>query len=217
LRIDRNKKLAGIPILEIRRLLRRSKNIYQWNVFFVQEELGVSIDQANAIIESLEKEGYVEPGEISRDEKYWRNTVKGNALALGSAAKPLRRDSAENKLVDFLSRVKQVNESSEFIYKVNKVTLFGSYLSSKERIGDIDLAVTLAPKIQDRDEFWKLNQEWIRQAYKAGRRFSNIAEELFWPQREVLLYLKSRSRSLSLHFPEDLKLAKKTKVIFEEE
>ncbi len=216
MKIDAKANFAGVPILELRRLLRRSKNIYAWNIFFIIEVLDVCEEQAAELAKALENEGFIEKAETKESERYWTNTVKGNALAIASAAKPLRRESADKKLTEFIARVKQVNESSYFLYKVEKVVVFGSYLSSEDKIGDIDLAVTLAAKAQDREEAWRLNKERTREACEQGRQFSNIIDELFWPQREVFLMLKNRSRSFSIHSPDDLQLAKTSKVIFEE-
>jgi len=57
----------------------------------------------------------------------------------------------------------------------------------------------------------------IDEALYTGRAFSNFAEQLFWPQTEVKQFLKSRSRSISLHSMEDGVLEQcESKVIFEE-
>jgi predicted nucleotidyltransferase len=61
---------------------------------------------------------------------------------MASAAKPISRASAEKKLAEFLDRVRKVKEDDYFLYKVEKVIVFGSYLGSADLLSDIDLAVS---------------------------------------------------------------------------
>jgi hypothetical protein len=47
---------------------------------------------------------------------------------------------------------------------------------------------------------------------------NNYVEELYWAQEEVLRFLKFRSKSISIHYTDELeKLAANYKVIFEDE
>ena len=77
--------------------------------------------------------------------------------------------------------------------------LFGSYLFDKERIGDIDLALSFKSKVDDISERRRLEQQKVNLALRQGREFSNIVEQLSWPQTEVKHFLKNRSRAFSLH------------------
>jgi predicted nucleotidyltransferase len=76
------------------------------------------------------------------------------------------------------------------------VVLFGSYIRDAETVNDIDIAVELAPKIDDIELRIKL---YAQRRRKCKRRFRNLTDYLGWPMQEVWLYLKSRSRALSLH------------------
>lgn len=154
--IDPSEQLAGLPILEIRRLLRRLKQFhgilylsYGGYVRLVQEILDISPYQARQVGKALKQERYVERYRGLDNKTYWTTSLKGSALALASAARPLRRATAEKKLAEFLDRVRHVRDSPEFLYKVKKVVVFGSYLTSKERISDIDLGLSLSSKVQD--------------------------------------------------------------------
>lgn len=120
-------------------------------------------------------------------------------FAQATAAAPLRRVTAERKLREFMARVEQVNRSEEFAYRVKRVVLFGSYLTDAERVNDIDLAVELVPRW---DGFnvgiqYHKEQERLRLAPRHGTRNALAVEQ--WPWREVLLFLKARSRAFSLH------------------
>lgn len=102
-------------------------------------------EKADALIIELERESYIKKAGRFRDEQLWGNTIKGNALALASAAKPILRSTAERKINEFLERVKEVNRNDYYLYKIKKVVVFGSYLSDAEKLGDIDLAIEIVP------------------------------------------------------------------------
>jgi predicted nucleotidyltransferase len=98
-----------------------------------------------------------------------------------------------------IDSAKQVTQKRAYLYKVTKIGIFGSYLSNQELINDIDIAIVLEPKEKNFEKHEALIWEKVAKAKKRGRKFANFAEELFWPQIEILNYLKSRSRALSLH------------------
>jgi len=136
---------------------------------------------------------------------------------MASAAKAIHRKTADSILLKFMERVNEVNTNDTFAYRVEKVMVFGSYLSDKERLNDIDLAIKLVSKEKDQEKRRQRDQERIRIAQKAGRSFSNIVNEIFWPMTEVRLFLKNRSHSISLHDTEDPILKQtKYKVIYED-
>jgi predicted nucleotidyltransferase len=51
-----------------------------------------------------------------------------------------------------MARVKMVNESSRFLVKVTEVVVFGSYLSDKETLGDVDIACSYENKLAHLDQ-----------------------------------------------------------------
>lgn len=98
-----------------------------------------------------------------------------------------------------MARVEHVNKSNRYLYRVKKLGVFGSYLTGQDYINDIDIALALEPKDADREKLRALIWQKVSKAKADDRRFANFSEELFWPQTEVLHYLKSRSRAISLH------------------
>lgn len=216
--IDPKDSLFGFPILGVRKLLKTSKWADMWGAELIQDTLSITGQQARELIKDLEKEGYIEQSREYAGKAYWVNTLKGNQLALASAAKPLTRSTAERRLAEFLARVKQVCESDNFIYKVKEVRLFGSYLTASERLGDIDLGVDLVSKIQDKAERDRLEKQKREQAERNGRRFGNYVEYLGWPQIEVLLFLKNKSRAVSIHpMGDPIAIGAESKVIYKDE
>lgn len=210
--IDPRSTIAGLPALRVRSFLRRAGD-YDWTEAGLAEHFGVSPKAAHELL-SL---GYLEhsPHEAAEEQRY-RRTLAGAALALASAARPITRKTADRKIAELLDRVREVNANDYYLYRVRKVVVFGSYLTQRSRINDIDVGLDLAHREADPERRSLLDRDRINAAYKAGRRFPNITSELFWPQHEVLLYLKARSRSLSLHTTDDGILENtETKILFD--
>lgn len=65
-------------------------------------------------------------------------------------------------------------------------------------MGDIDLAVELKQKEWVQEKWRELSEERVNVAHQSGRRFTSFFEMTGWPEQEVRLFLKSRSRTLSL-------------------
>jgi hypothetical protein len=90
-----------------------------------------------------------------------------------------------------------VNATPEYLYRVDGVIVFGSFLSDVEQLGDVNVAVDLQSKATGA-EF----QEWsyVRRcaAEVKGRSFPTIFAQAYWPKEEVCLRLKARSISLKL-------------------
>ena len=196
MRIDPNGIIAGHPSKLMREVLRRGR-AGPWHAHLVRDVLNINLAEANGVIEELKNMGFIEVTEGSAD--LWTNTVRGNALANSSAAKPIHRSTAAKALQAFLERVGDVNRDAYYLYRVRSVVLFGSYLSGGPLLNDVDVAVMVVAKTSNPDERHRLDRERISAALRDGRRFSNIVQEISWPQTEVWLKLKSRSRALSLH------------------
>ena len=135
-------------------------------------------------------------GLLVEDNGKYTLTLTGRALAAATAAKPLLTKTAERLVTDVVARARLVNEADAFAYCVELIGIFGSVSSGKERPNDVDIACKLVPRYDD--EHLQMARESLRRASKRGR-FANTLEWAYWPQMEVLRYLKNRSRSLSIH------------------
>ena len=85
----------------------------------------------------------------------------------------------------------------DFLYWIEEVVVFGSILTNKSRLSDIDISIRLEKKLEAK-EFSVAAERRTRSAAATGRSFRSIVDEVYWPEREVLLFVKSRSRSISL-------------------
>lgn len=189
----------------------------EWSVEYAAARLRVPRRRAANVIEQLIDMGYVEAARSDGGDRRYKRSVAGSTLAQASAAQPLRRITAERTLADLLARVRRINEDDYYLYRVKKVVVFGSYLTATERLNDVDVAVELVHRWQDLGKHQALRDARVREALRSGRRFGNISEELSWPQTEVLLALKARSRAISLHPTDDAILQRADcKTLFED-
>ena len=102
------------------------------------------------------------------------------------------------------------------VFLVERMEIFGSYLTEKELLGDLDVGVKLTRRYND-SRFTKHNQERIKLAKSGGRKFNNSTDELNWSFWEVILMLKARKRGLSIHDISEDKVfnVTKTKVVYQ--
>lgn len=193
MRITSEQQILGINAVALRDALRRVQGRP-----FSADRLTGSIDltpiPASEFMERLLDHGLVEHLD---DEPRYGLTVRGNALANARAGRPIKRATADRAVAELLSRVDDAEASDDFAYVVQSVTLFGSYLSTDdETVGDVDLAVELAPRAEGRRQ-QRLESAAIDRARQDGRQFRTIVDEIGWPQIEVMRHLKNRSRTLS--------------------
>jgi hypothetical protein len=193
MRIDAKEMVCGFPPLEVRRLLRRADGFL--SIDFACQVLDVDARTTISLIHELESSGYIEkdPGERG----WWRTTVKGSALTMASAALPLRRATADKLLLQFLARVEELRDDHQWCYVVDRAVLFGSYLSTKATLGDVDIGVALRRRHQDAEAHKSAEEHRRKIATDAGRQFINFSARLYWPRTEVGLFLKAKR--LSLH------------------
>jgi predicted nucleotidyltransferase len=192
-----DEKIAGRPARYVRALLRRLR-LDSWTIKEVARLLKVSEGQARRLVYTLRVLGYVEVVPQQRPGT-WRNTMAGNALANASAAPPMSRAEASRQLEEFLERVELVNADESLPHRVGKVVIFGSYLSDRERIGDIDLAIRLDRRPQFADRWAEAVLARAEAAERRGRRFRGFIDRLAWAENEVKRVLRGGARLLSLH------------------
>jgi L-rhamnose mutarotase len=214
--IDPKTEIGGVSAVIVRDFFRATEN--GWGFEYLRKQLRLSRSRAETLTSELLRLGYIEEElDSPHGSRSYRETQLGRRFSLASAARPLTRKTAERKLSEFVERVRSLNANDYYLYRVHTVRVFGSYLTQRDRINDIDVAVELTPRESNHDRWWAACQARSREACEKGRRFSNMTEEMFWPQQEVLLYLKNRSRAISLHTTDDRVLMQtEFQVVFED-
>jgi hypothetical protein len=125
----------------------------------------------------------------------WRTTIKGNALAKARIGRPMTREKAQHLRDGLLRRVVEVNEDEARLFWINRVGLFGSFANPAiPEVGDVDVLVFASPRFAD-DEQFRRERAFSR---ASGRSFSNLVEELSFPQMELCRFLKARSPRIDI-------------------
>jgi predicted nucleotidyltransferase len=181
--------------MELRRFLRNAAPVFcvDWAIQRFSKQTTKQVDD---MLKKLRAEGFIEPSETAVGN--YEITEKGRSFARSTAAKAIARATAEKALQKFLLRVEEVNRSARFIRSVKAVVVFGSYLTDKEKLNDVDVAVKLICRWPESMSAIERHQRDLDHTTRSGRRFSNIVECLAWPEREVELYVRNRARCLSL-------------------
>jgi predicted nucleotidyltransferase len=197
--INTKDSICGINILSVRKFLRASGRLQSWRSEYVASFLKLDEKNSYELLAELEKRGYIEKEELRNGEQYWHNTVSGNSLGGASAAKPYKRKTAEKALAEFMKRVQTVNSNPYYLYKLTKVILFGSYLTDAPEVNDVDIALEISPKEEDRELRGLQLEKRRAKMEKSGKRFNSILEWAGVAEIEVWNFLKSRSRIISMH------------------
>ena len=203
MQINAGDRIGGLPILEVRDLLRRFPLGFH---SMTLERAGYSGYRAKKLIRALLIIGYLE---ASADGQL-KLTPAGKMFRRGSAAKRVRWETADAALKEFMERVERANRNQGFLMTITAAVVFGSYLRGGERIGDLDLAVELEPKKTPKGPI-ALHRMYADHFEKSGRAYRYVGCEYDWAQREVLLFLKNRKRTLSLHTMSDFVAMEKTR------
>lgn len=191
-------RIGDLPPARVRGLLRRASTEFtlRWLSHALRSDLG----RAQVVVDAMERAGLVErdqarEAESQSSDPYYRVTRTGRSLARASGAKRIERLTAEKALTEFMERVNRSNSNQEYLYSVTRVAVFGSYLESTSWLGDVDVAVDLQPRIPLKGNWVEVFQN---HADNSGRSFATFEDAIDWPRREVLLFLKSRKRSVSI-------------------
>ena len=195
MRISKEEVIAGHPAVAVRKLLRGLQGD-EFCVEYVVEDLGLSNRDSVKLLEDLVSLGYL----CHTGDSRWpyKATLAGGALSLAKLGRGFSRQVAEKALAAFLERVEALNSDDQYAFRVKTVILFGSMLSDKDPVNDVDLMFDLEARLANRDAQRALEQDRIRKAEDSGRALTGFLA-YGWPWVEVQRFLKGRSPVLSLH------------------
>lgn len=195
MRIDPKGTVAGWPTLVIRRALRHLRGRLSWGLTDLEAAAALNPGEGRVLAKALRAERLIE----AAGRGVWVITQAGQAFSSATAAKPITRVTAERALVQFLERVRRVEQDPYFLAKVTRIVLFGSMLNPEvQRLSDVDVAVELAQKEADYEHARALNRPRVEELARRGRQFRNFLEVEHWWHRETFQFLKGRSRVIAL-------------------
>lgn len=105
------------------------------------------------------------------------------------------RITAQKALDNVKKRIKEANQRKDFIYKITKAVLFGSFInSSKEKVGDLDIAIYVELKDKTIPE---IEQNQIRAREKCYGLPTIL--QFIYGKEEIFRFVKDRKKILELH------------------
>jgi hypothetical protein len=108
--------------------------------------------------------------------------------------KPINRVTARRHLVEVVERARAYNCDPGRLLAIREVAVFGSYLDpGAGYLRDLDLAVSVVRRESDPDLYVR---KVLAYARASGRRFDAFHELLYWPTRELRMFLKNRSPAI---------------------
>jgi hypothetical protein len=193
--LSKTDQVAGVGA-EVARAVARAARPGQVWVERIAQAAKVTVPEARAAAEALADSGYL--AEVRDDgEVLWQATSEGLALAMASFQRPVSRAKAELLVAGLMGRAAAWNADPGKAVWIDRLRIFGSYLTDAPALGDVDVAVELNRRARFEDR-----GQWAAYVNRSGRVFANLVERVAWPQTEAVQHLRNRSGYLSLHLEE---------------
>jgi hypothetical protein len=202
MRVESKADIAGIPVIKVRDYIR-DVQAHRFGADNLAYGLKISVSKARAVVKELLARGYIKKAERLKFERghAYNCTKNGAQFAAAMATKPVSRSTADRHVANLVERIRAVNANPEYLVWVPRLIVFGSYLTDRDSINDVDVAVVLNRKEQDGEKWIEALMRRVSQAKEAGRVFNTYNQELGWDETEVMLFLKRRSRVLQFARP----------------
>ena len=120
----------------------------------------------------------------------------------------IKRGKADEIIAWLRERALIVNADPQFLYGVARLIVFGSYLTDKVKLGDLDIAIELGPKckrVHLHEELLCMEQE--RSVPVHIQR--DLVARVFWPRWKVMRALLGRNYAISFHEYDEFKFLRK--------
>jgi hypothetical protein len=117
----------------------------------------------------------------------------------------VKRERADRMLEAIVSESQRINNDPLPWYDVTRISVFGSYLSLKPVLGDLDIAIRTTPRwLPETDGFRRAWQTFPSTCPAPVNIARSQLELIHWPRLYILKCLKRLGRGISLHSQEDL-------------
>lgn len=200
MKINSKDTIVGYPILKIRNLMLNNHYV---NEDIVSFGLKVSTKEAAKVIDELLNLGLIERNQDKTSLYTYPITLKGSSLGNAKAVPTISRAKADLLFDSFMTRVREVNKNSNYLYRVSRLKLFGSYITDTEFVNDLDIGYQLVKKGRNKEKWKEKNIQQVRIARKSGVNLNSLMDDLFYTRRIILKFLKSKSPYISLHDIDD--------------
>ncbi len=111
----------------------------------------------------------------------------------------IKRATAERYIQLLCDRATTVN-SGPYAYHIERLEVFGSYLSDKNPIGDLDVMVTMRLReTTDTHDIDSMLESRRKAADISGKTFPSFLDRIVWPTEEVHRILRQHNYGISIH------------------
>ena len=197
--------IAGVRATIVRDALRRFVHC-MFDHLLLADACKISERKSREVMNYLIGESYIQRVAVPFRQAaipLYELTNKGMRFVNASAMRRFDRSKADKIILDFMKRVREVNSDPHFLFKVAGAIVYGSYVRGEQTLGDVDIAYELTRKCSDPKRYDRMAKERVAAARAKGRNLDWYMDELFWPETETRLRLKSRTAGLILHPIED--------------
>lgn len=208
MRLNPKETLYNQPILKVREVVRHAmqEKFLERTKTLLTEEVAKILLQPVAVSKQvmidLLKDDYLIINKVTTFANITQYelvaTEKGRRFGIATGDPAISRQKADKLLSDLIEQAKAINLNDDLVYVVERIKVFGSYLSDKELLGDLDVAIKISRRYHGAD-FQARNEKRIIFASQNGKRFSNFIDQISWPHTEVVQLLKTKKKGLSLH------------------
>jgi hypothetical protein len=212
MRVSKDDVICGVSAPIARELMRHYYCAHP--VEIACDVLGVGQAAARNRLSAFEIAGYLkrDGSESPANGAWWLTTISGHALAQASFGKPISRVTARRHLVEVVERARAYNSDPDRLLAIREVAVFGSYPDPGAGYpGGLDLAVSAVRRESNRDLYVR---KVLAYARASGRRFDAFHELLYWPTRELRMFLKNRSPAISITGEDICQLTDCFKIIY---
>jgi hypothetical protein len=203
--IDDVPPVLGLTRRQVRDGLRAASRGFDWSIEAFAEAVGLSRDAR--VADALLAAGLIELDEdasLARRGERWSLTKLGVRVRNANAARRVRLERAREMAAATVLRALAINASADFSVQVVGFGLFGSVRAGAELCSDVDMVYELRRRGNSEAEQRETAAAARQRASAQGRRFSNVSQEMCWPEDEALLALRAGSAYVNLHPLDDV-------------
>jgi hypothetical protein len=195
MKLEKNRTIGGAPLIKVRDLLRyMGAGRRGSGRGMTRKEIAdrVGFDIACELV----REGLLAVCKDRQDREPWyEGTIAAVRLADALMNKRITRAKADLYVAELLQRADDINANPDLLYRVKRITAFGSYITDAADLGDIDIAVELEDKIPSGQSLVEANRA---RAAASDRKKLSWNDQLTFGEREVDRLLKGRNPYVSL-------------------
>jgi len=194
MKVEKNRMIGGAPLIKVRDLLRYM-GAGRGGSGRVMTREGIADRVGFDIACEMVREGLLAVCKDRQDREPWyEGTDAAVRLANALMIKRITRAKADHYVAELLQRADDINANPDLLYRVKRITAFGSYITDAADLGDIDIAVELENKVPAGQR----SEANRARAAASGRKNLSWNDQLTFGEREVDRLLKNRNPYVSL-------------------